>query len=127
VNPDYWISGTNLLIKNRYSDATSTTLLTEPLVVSASGLVSHGPSTVTAGGQSFQVYRYVTYRQESCLVTACPQGASKRVTIAVVPAHTSLAAATRPLYLSTVVDDASPGLCLLGLCLNVNVKGVALQ
>jgi type II secretory pathway pseudopilin PulG len=127
IDPNYWVSGTNLLIKSSYSDDTSTTLASEPLVVAAGGAVAPGPSVVTSGGQTFQVYRYVTYRQESCLVTACPQGASKRITVAVVPPHTALSGPVRPLYTSTVIDDTSPSLCLLGLCLNVNVAGVRLQ
>jgi prepilin-type N-terminal cleavage/methylation domain-containing protein len=112
-DPDYWVSGTNLLIPNNFSQETSGILSTvasagEALI--GGGSISPGPVTVSSDGFSVTIYRYVTWVVDSCLLGSlnlCPgiQDA-KRITVAAVLTGTGTGtSAPKPFWLSTIIAN----------------------
>jgi len=102
-NPNFYVTtGSLFSIKADYADKNSTTLRSETLV--GAGSVIQGPESFDAGAGTGKIYRYITYRTESC--SGCSGTTdSKRITVAVVMDDDKRSAPTRPIYLSTVVTD----------------------
>jgi type II secretory pathway pseudopilin PulG len=112
TDPDYWVSGTNLLIPNNFAEETGGLLQTvastgEALI--SGGTVSPGPSTVTSDGFTVTIYRYVTWFDDSCLFGAlnlCPGiDDAKRLTVAAVLSGSGPASTQKPFWLTTIVAN----------------------
>ncbi len=112
-DPDYWISGTNLVIPNNFSQVSSGILSTvssagEALI--GGGTISPGPTTVSSDGFTVTIYRYVTWVVDSCLygsINLCPGvQAAKRITVAAVLTGTGTGTSPpKPFWLSTTIAN----------------------
>jgi prepilin-type N-terminal cleavage/methylation domain-containing protein len=117
ADPDYWISGTNLLIPNSFSEEAGGLLASvagtgETLI--GGGTVSPGPSTVLSDGFDVTIYRFVTWVNDSCvfgvLGDLCPGTEdAKRVTVAAV---LDVAGAPKPFWLTTIIANPDAGVAL---------------
>jgi prepilin-type N-terminal cleavage/methylation domain-containing protein len=110
-DPDYWVSGTNLVIPNNFSQITSGVLSTVASVGEAligGGTISPGPITVSSDGFNVTIYRYVTWVVDSCLLgglNLCPGTQdAKRITVAAVLDGTGTSV-PKPFWLSTIVAN----------------------
>ena len=110
TDPDYWVSGTSLLIPNSFAKETGGLLQTvastgEALITG--GTVSPGPSTVTSDGFTVTIYRYITWLDDTCLfgsLTLCPGiDDAKRLTVAAVLTGSGPATTQKPFWLTTIV------------------------
>jgi prepilin-type N-terminal cleavage/methylation domain-containing protein len=124
TNPNYWVnsSGSNLLIPTNFNKETSGTLsgvssLGEPFVT---GGTITPTTTVSSGGYTATVYRYVTWMDDGCVTTAlctlwsATQDAlhsetGKRITIAVLLSSGGNGV-SKPVWLTTDVADPQAGL-----------------
>ncbi len=111
-NPNFYVTASGFKVMNNYRDSgsgtvTGTPAAGEPFVVSAGGAVNPGPETFDNGQASGRVYRYVTWRDDTCTGLLCPGNQDgKRVTVAVVMnAAGNRAAPTKPIYISSIVTD----------------------
>lgn len=113
VNPNFYVinnaDGTrNFKIMANYRDSTSgpaagTTVEGEPLV--SGGTVTSG-ETFAVAGLTGRIYRYVSWRRESCPNCDTNGQNSKRVTVALAPdAPGNGAGPSKPIWLTTVVTD----------------------
>src|ERR1700685_4417293 len=112
TDPDYWVSGTNLLIPNNFAKETGGLLQTvastgEALI--SGGTVRPGPSTVTSDGFTVTIYRYITWFDDSCLfgsLNLCPGiDDAKRLTVAAVLSGSGPATTQKPFWLTTIVAN----------------------
>lgn len=114
--PAAYVSGTNLLVKQDFRDRNSAppsgvTTAGEPLVYGGSGTVVAKSTGVTIGSSTATVYRFVTWRDEKCVVAgtdlcAVVSGESKRIVVAVVLANNRLSdGVVKPVYVSTTLDN----------------------
>src|ERR1700735_4872303 len=108
-DPDYWVSGTNLVIPNNFAQVTSGVLTTVASVGEAligGGTINPGPVTVSSDGFNVTIYRYVTWVVDSCLlgsINLCPGTEdAKRITVAAVMAGTG-AGVPKPFWLTTII------------------------
>jgi prepilin-type N-terminal cleavage/methylation domain-containing protein len=112
LHPGYKVSGTSFAVRAG---------LSEPLVLvagaGATPKVEPGPQTFavgTAGGTiTGKLYRYVTWRDETCPLSLCEGGENtKRLTVAVVVDAAYRSSTRPPVWVSTIVVDpatAPPG------------------
>jgi prepilin-type N-terminal cleavage/methylation domain-containing protein len=112
THPGYKVSGTSFAVRPG---------LTEPFVLSAGPgsvpRVEPGPQTFavgTGGGTvTGKLYRFVTWRDESCPLSLCEGGENtKRLTVAATVDATYRSDTRRPVWVSTIVVDpatAPPG------------------
>jgi prepilin-type N-terminal cleavage/methylation domain-containing protein len=112
LDPDYWVSGSNLLIVSNFNQETSATLSDvsssgEPLV--GGGSVSPGPVSVSSDGFTVSVYTFITWVADNCVflgVNLCPGTENaKRVTVAAVIQNGGGIGAQKPFWLSTIVPN----------------------
>jgi type II secretory pathway pseudopilin PulG len=118
-NPDYWISGADLMIPGNFEEETSGILTGvagtgEALITG--GSVSPGPVTVTSDGFTVSVYRFVSWIDDSCvfgiLGNLCPGSEdAKRVTVAAVLTG-SEGHSQKPFWLSTIIANPDAGVAL---------------
>lgn len=116
TNPNYWVSGTSLKIPANFNQESSGTLTGvsssgEPFVTGGSVVPS---SSVTTGGYSATVYRYVTWVNDTCNYGGTDKcsGAqdAKRITIAVVLGGTqNNTGVQKPVWLTSVVANPKAG------------------
>ncbi len=114
-DPDYWVSGSNLLIPTTWSSETSSTL--SGVSKTGEALVSGGSispqTTSTVNGYTATVYQFVTWVNDQCKylgVDLCPGSEdAKRVTVAVVLGGSGTGVG-KPVWLSTVVADPDAGI-----------------
>jgi type II secretory pathway pseudopilin PulG len=119
ADPDYWISGVDLVIPGNFEEETSGILTGvagtgEALITG--GSVSPGPVTVTSDGFTVSVYRFVSWVNDSCvfgiLGDLCPGTEdAKRVTVAAVLDGPE-AASQKPFWLSTIIANPAAGVAL---------------
>jgi prepilin-type N-terminal cleavage/methylation domain-containing protein len=101
ANPDYYVSGTSFQYDRK--DATKT----EALVTG--GSISAGPTSTTDGGQTYNVYDFVTWATDPNCGPNCPSSQNyKRITVMVT--LTGAAHPSKPALVSTIVvkPDAAP-------------------
>jgi type II secretory pathway pseudopilin PulG len=119
ADPDYWISGAELLIPGNFEDEASGILTgvagTGEALISG-GSVNPGPVTVTSDGFTVSVYRYVSWVDDSCVLgilgNLCPGSEdAKRVTVAAV-LDGSQAQSQKPFWLSTIIANPDAGVGL---------------
>jgi prepilin-type N-terminal cleavage/methylation domain-containing protein len=110
-DPDYWVSGTNLVIPNNFAQVTSGVLTTVASVGEAligGGTISPGPVTVSSDGFNVTIYRYVTWVVDSCLlgsINLCPGTEdAKRITVAAVLSGTGTSVA-KPFWLTAIIAN----------------------
>jgi type II secretory pathway pseudopilin PulG len=125
--PNDLVTGTNFVVLKDFHNRTAgyadgTSAAGEPLIVRApgsypcattNGLAMTPSQTITSGSLTLTVYRYVSQRNETvCATAGTCAGESRRVTIAVVPAAsasaTTLGQAKGPIYLTTILNSATP-------------------
>jgi hypothetical protein len=115
-NPAEYVSGGNLLVRSNFRDRGSAPppgvpVTGEPFVAPLAGGIDPAPQRLTAGGFLFDVHRYVTWADLSCVVGGtdrCPGPRdAKRLVVAVRPAPERWvrAGALKPLWISTVLTD----------------------
>ncbi len=74
-SPSYWLNGNRYRIANNWTDAASGTMTGTPAageVLWTSGGTLASTGTLVVDGQTADVFRYVTEREESCPLTAGP-------------------------------------------------------
>jgi type II secretory pathway pseudopilin PulG len=119
TDPDYWISGADLLIPTNFEQEASgilTGVAGTGEVLITGGSVSPGPVTVTSDGFTVSVYRFISWVNDSCvfgvLGDLCPGSEdAKRVTVAAVLDGTD-AAKEKPFWLSTIIANPDAGVAL---------------
>jgi len=112
TDPDYWISGSNLLVPNSFAQETSGILATVASageVLIGGGSVSPGPVTLTSDGFTVTVYRFISWVNDSCvfgvLGDLCPGTEdAKRLTVAVVLTG-GVVGEKKPFWLTTIVAN----------------------
>jgi hypothetical protein len=115
-NPDEYVSGGNLLVRSNFRDRASAPppgvpVTGEPFVAPLTGGIDPASQRLTAGGFLFDVHRYVTWVDLTCVVGGtdrCPGTRdAKRIVVAVRPAPEKWvrAGALKPLWISTVLTD----------------------
>ncbi len=132
VDPNVFVSGSNYKVLESWHDTSSTSLATEPLLISAgtaggADRLAPGPETIVSGATTTTVNRYVTRRVDP----SCPSGNalcaddSRRVIIAVrISADGADLARVTPIYFSTVINPRVPsndGQGSGGLAIGVNL------
>jgi prepilin-type N-terminal cleavage/methylation domain-containing protein len=111
-DPDYWISGANLLIPNDFAQETSGTLPTVAStgeVLIGGGTVPPGPVTLTSDGFTVTVYRFISWVNDTCVYGSqgdlCPGTEdAKRLTVAVVLDGGGVGE-SKPFWLTTIVAN----------------------
>jgi type II secretory pathway pseudopilin PulG len=119
ANPDYWVSGSNLLIPASFVKEASgilTGVASTGEVLITGGSVSPGPVTVTSDGFTVSVYQFVSWVNDSCvfgvLGNLCPGSEdAKRITVAAVLGGTGTQT-EKPFWLSTIVANPQAGVGL---------------
>ena len=107
-NPNYYVNGSNLLIKTRFNDSASpnvpgTPAAGEPLVTG--GAVDPGPASFVLGPTRGRVHRYVTETSDCVAGQDCDESSpARRITVAVV-LDLGGGGPTKPIWLSTIVTD----------------------
>jgi prepilin-type N-terminal cleavage/methylation domain-containing protein len=112
-DPDYWVSGANLVIPNNFAQVTSGVLTTVASVGEAligGGTINPGPVTVSSDGFNVTIYRYVTWVVDSCLlgsINLCPGTEdAKRITVAAVLDGTGTGTSVpKPFWLTTIIAN----------------------
>lgn len=112
-DPDYWVSGTNLVIPNNFSQISSgvlTTVASAGEALIGGGTISPGPTTVSSDGFTVTIYRYVTWVVDSCLygsLNLCPGSQdAKRITVAAVLTGTGTGTSPpKPFWLTTIIAN----------------------
>jgi hypothetical protein len=114
-NPAEYVSGGNLLVRSNFRDRTSApppgvSSAGEPFVAPLTTGVSPAPQRMTSTGYKFDVHRYVTWVDLTCMMGGtdrCPGPRDgKRITVAVRPiAEQQVRAGTKPLWVTTVLTD----------------------
>jgi hypothetical protein len=114
-NPAEYVSGGNLRVRSNFRDRNSgpppgVDAAGEPFVSPLTTGVSPAPQRMTSSGYSFDVHRYVTWVNLSCVMGGtdrCPGAQDgKRITVAVRPiAAQQLQAGSKPVWVTTVLTD----------------------
>jgi Tfp pilus assembly protein PilV len=119
TDPDYWVSGTNLLVVANYNQESSAALSgvsTSGEAMIGGGTVNPGPAHVASDGFTVYVYTFISWVNDSCVylaVNLCPGGEdAKRVTVAAVLDGGGGVGADKPFWLSTVVANPDAGVTL---------------
>jgi type II secretory pathway pseudopilin PulG len=119
ANPDdpaEYVSGTNFRVRSNFRDrgslpAPGAPAAGEPLVLPpVAGVVDPTPTPMSSAGYRYEVHRYVTWVDLTCMVGAtdrCPAARdAKRIVVAVRPiAAQQVVAGTKPVWVTTVVTD----------------------
>lgn len=117
-DPDYWVSGTNLLIVTDYNQESSPTLAgvsSSGEAMIGGGTANPGPVTVASDGFTLSVYTFITWVNDTCDylgVELCPTDDAKRLTVAAVLDGGGGVGANKPFWLSTVVANPDAGVTL---------------
>jgi type II secretory pathway pseudopilin PulG len=124
-NPAEYVSGGNFLVRSNFRDRNSAPppgvpATGEPFVAPpATGVVDPTPTRMNSGGYLYDVHRYVTWVDLTCVVGGTDQCQrdentdgvedpdAKRIVVAVRPAaeQQMAAGATKPVWVTTVVTD----------------------
>lgn len=112
LDPDYWVSGSNLFIPASFSQESTTPLTNvastgEALI--SGGTVAPGPTAVTSDGFTVDIYRYITWFNDTCtygITNLCSSvDDAKRVTVAAVLANQTGTTDMKPVWLTTIVAN----------------------
>jgi hypothetical protein len=114
-NPAEYVNGGNLRVRSNFRDRNSgpppgVAAAGEPFVAPLTTGVSPAPQRMTSSGYSFDVHRYVTWVNLTCVMGGtdrCPGAQDgKRITVAVRPiAAQQLQAGSKPVWITTVLTD----------------------
>jgi hypothetical protein len=114
-NPAEYVSGGNLRVRSNFRDRNSAPppgvdAAGEPFVAPLATGVDPAPTRMTSSGYSYDVHRYVTWVNLTCVMGGtdrCPGPRDgKRITIAVRPiAEQQQMAGSKPVWVSTVLTD----------------------
>jgi hypothetical protein len=121
-NPAEYVSGGNLVVKSNFRDRTSApppgvAAAGEPFVVAPAAGVSPDPVRMSSSGYEYDVHRFVTWVDLTCMVGATDRchreddagnevPDAKRITVAVRPiAEQQLQAGSKPVWVTTVLTD----------------------
>jgi hypothetical protein len=114
-NPNEYVSGGNLLVKSNFRNRNSApppgvASAGEPFVSPVTGGITPAPVRMSSSGYQYDVHRYVTWVNLTCMVGGtdeCPSAQdAKRITVAVRPiAEQQLQAGSKPVWVTTVLTD----------------------
>jgi hypothetical protein len=115
-NPAEYVSGGNFLVRSNFRDRSSdeppgVPATGEPFVAPLPAGVTPAPTRMNSSGYLYDVHRYVTWVDLTCVVGGTDRCAGprdgKRIVVAVRPAaeQQMAAGATKPVWVTTVVTD----------------------
>jgi type II secretory pathway pseudopilin PulG len=114
-DPAEYVSGGNLLVRSNFRDRGSAPppgvpATGEPFVAPLTAGVTPAPTSMSSSGYQYEVHRFVTWVNLTCMVGATDRCSGprdgKRIVVAVRPiAAQQIMAGTKPVWVTTVVTD----------------------